>query len=157
MKCVLMLAGLLFRYTRTILEQSRQTGDQEGAQDKAGEDRQSHYRLKLGDGEREQKDALLVYYKKMALDRLFLFDCTVVPHAAVLLFSGASLAWHKDRDRVTVGGWIDMRITELHCALYRRLQREIENLLRVKVEDPGADIRARQRLLTHIVQMLVEA
>lgn len=129
----------------------------DGAEGKASEDRQSHYGLKLSQQEMTQKDALLVYYKKMALDRLFLFDCTVVPHAAVLLFSGASLAWHKNRDRVTVGGWIDMRITELHCALYRRLQREIEALMRAKVEDPCADIRDRQRLLTHIVQMLVEA
>lgn len=91
----------------------------------------------------------------MSLNKLFLFDGTVVPHAAVLLFSNSDIVWSKGRDRVTVGGWIEMKITELHCILYRRLQREIEDLLRSKVEDPAVDITARQRNLTYIVQLLV--
>jgi hypothetical protein len=90
----------------------------------------------------------------MALTKLFLFDCTVVPHAAVLLFSNNNLVWNKTTHRVTVGGWIEMKISELHCILYRRLQREIEGLLRTKVEDASADISARQRNLVHILSML---
>jgi hypothetical protein len=141
------------RYVKSILERSNDGN--EGEHGPTGLEQQSHYALKLSATEAEHKEAFLVYYKKMSLNRLFLFDCTVVPHAAVLLFSGGSLAWQKNKDRVTLGGWVDMRITELHCVLYRRLQREIDSLMRVKVEDPGRDISDRQHMLSHIVQLLM--
>ena len=91
----------------------------------------------------------------MASTKLFLFDATVVPHAAVLLFSANNLVLNKKRDRVLVGGWIEMHITELHCILYRRLQREIEDLLRSKVENTKLDISRRQQILRFIVQTLL--
>jgi hypothetical protein len=91
----------------------------------------------------------------MELGKLFLFDATVVPHAAVLLFSGCDLVRHHKMDRVTINGWIEMGITELHCILYRRLQQEIEVLLRSKVETPSLDIRKRQNTLQKIVLKLI--
>ena len=91
----------------------------------------------------------------MTINKLFLFDATLVPHAAVLLFSNSELVYHHKTRRVTVSGWIEMGITELHCILYRRLQREIEGLLRCKVENPGEDIAVRQRNLVYIVSALV--
>ena len=91
----------------------------------------------------------------MTINKLFLFDATLVPHASVLLFSNSELVYNHKTHRVTVSGWIEMQITELHCILYRRLQREIEGLLRCKVENPGEDIAARQRNLVYIVGVLV--
>jgi len=57
--------------------------------------------------------------------------------------------------RVQVGGWIQMQITELHAILYRRLQREIESLLRLKVETPEHDVRQRVHNLGRIIQSLL--
>lgn len=91
----------------------------------------------------------------MTINKPFLFDATVVPHASVLLFSNSELVYTHKTSRVCVSGWIEMNITELHCILFRRLQREIEELLRVKVEDPSVDISVRQKNLTYIVSMLV--
>ena len=118
----------------------------------------SHYALRGADAHSTSpKDAFIVYYTKMAMNnKVFLFDATVVPHTAVLLFSNANLVWNSDRDRVSVGGWIEMCITELHCVLFRRLQREIESLLRAKVEDPTLDIADRQCTLRHAVLALVQ-
>ncbi len=88
---------------------------------------------------------------------MFLFDATVVPHVAVLLFGNGchDFKISKKRDRVTVGGWIEMKVSELHAVLYKRLQQEIECLLRLKVETPLLDIAERQRDVRFIVETLL--
>lgn len=148
-----MFSVLCCSYTRAILD--RTPDATEGGGVNTTGPATSHYGLQLNNSEARPKEAYLVYHKKMALTKLFLFDCTVVPHAAVLLFSNNNLVWNRDTRRVTVGGWIEMKISELHCILYRRLQREIEGLLRTKVEDSSADISLRQRLLVEILTSLV--
>ena len=91
----------------------------------------------------------------MTINKLFLFDATVIPHTSILLFSNSDLVYNYKTQRVSVSGWIEMSITELHCILFRRLQREIEDLLRCKVECPQTDISVRQKNLTYIVSLLV--
>lgn len=89
---------------------------------------------------------------------MFLFDATVVPHVAVLLFGNGCHDFRigRKRDRVIVSGWVEMKVSELHAVLYKRLQQEIECLLRLKVENSQLDITERQRDLRYIVETLLE-
>ncbi|KAJ1406708.1 hypothetical protein B484DRAFT_208799, partial [Ochromonadaceae sp. CCMP2298] len=129
------------------------------------------------------QDAFLVYYKRMVSGRLFLYDATVVPHAALLLFSSAELQLSPLKgvgraERKTVGGpgrrllrarvgWIEVQVSELHAILYQRLQREVESLLRARVavrsrekgggveEQSPLSLDQRQRNLRKIVLSLM--
>jgi hypothetical protein len=40
--------------------------------------------------------------------------------------------------------------------LFRRLQTEMESMLRIKVEDPTTDITKRQAVLVRVIEMLLE-
>lgn len=118
------------------------------------------------------KDAFVAYHKKQATSRVFLHDCTVVPHVAILLFAGELRVSRKPKGHggskssysdkscrkdclVTVAGWIQFRMSELHAALYRRLQQEIEDLLRRKAEDPCCDVTGRQAVVVAVLTALV--
>jgi hypothetical protein len=111
----------------------------------------------LLDCDSTKKDAFVVYYKKIASSQVYLFDATAVPHVAVLLFGNGchDFKISTKRDRVVVGGWIEMRVEELHAVLYKRLQQEIECLLRIKVEDPTHDVADREKDLRFIVETLL--
>jgi hypothetical protein len=118
-----------------------------------------------GQGQRysRSKDAYIVYHKKVASSKVFLHDCTSVPAAAVLLFGGDILISRKRKGSndgegvlVTIGSWIHFKMIELHAVLYRRLQWEIESLLRVKVEDPNNDVSKRQAVLVRVIEALLE-
>eukprot|EP01034_Spumella_vulgaris_P021324 gene21324-27354_t len=109
------------------------------------------------EGDGTKKDAFIVFYKKIASSQVYLFDATAVPHVAVLLFGNGchDFKISAKRDRVVVGGWIEMCVEELHAVLYKRLQQEIECLLRLKVEDPLVDVREREKDLRFIVETLL--
>ena len=62
----------------------------------------------------------------------------------------------KTRRKVQIGGWIRFHIQELHVVLLKRLQEEVESLLRVRVENPRLDVRGRQELLVRVVEILLE-
>ena len=114
-----------------------------------------------GQGQRfgRSKDAFIVYHKKVASDRVYLHDCTLVPAAAILLFGGdlhISRARKGTFETVTIGSWIHFKMSELHAVLFRRLQTEMESLLRIKVEDPATDITKRQAVLVRVIEMLLE-
>lgn len=100
------------------------------------------------------KDAYIVYYTKVASNKLYLHDCSSVPLPAVLLFGG-DIAISKNRERIMVDGWIQLKTSELHAVLYKRLQREIEGLLICKVEDPFANITQRQACLAKVISLLL--
>jgi hypothetical protein len=109
------------------------------------------------------KDAYIVYHKKVASSKVYLHDCTSVPATAVLLFGGDILISRTRKGResedgvmVTIGSWIQFKMNELHAVLFRRLQWEIESLLRVKVEDPNNDVSKRQAVLVRVIETLLE-
>lgn len=102
------------------------------------------------------KEAYLAYYKKVAsTNKVYIYDCTAVPVPAMMLFGG-ELSIAKSRDRVIIDGWIQIKASELHAALYKRLQREIESMLIQRVESPQSNIFARQTLLIQILTKLLE-
>lgn len=114
-----------------------------------------------GQGQRfgRGKDAFIVYHKKVASDRVYLHDCTLVPAAAILLFGGdlhISRVRKASFETVTIGSWIHFKMSELHAVLFRRLQTEMESMLRIKVEDPSTDITKRQAVLVRVIEMLLE-
>lgn len=123
------------------------------------------YLLEGGQGRKigRSKDAYIVYHKKIASSKVFLHDCTSVPAAAVLLFGGDILISRTRKGgssdegvMVTIGSWIHFKMNELHAVLYRRLQWEIEALLRIKVEDPNNDVTKRQAILVKVIETLIE-
>ncbi len=95
---------------------------------------------------------------QIASTKVYLFDVTVVPHVGVLLFGNSCHDFRisSKRDRVTVGGWAEMKVSELHAVLYKRLQQEIECVLRLKVETPALDVGDRERDVRFIVETLLE-
>lgn len=90
----------------------------------------------------------------MATSKTFIFDCTCVPLIGVLLFCG-DLSISKKRDKIVIGKWIQVKSSELHAVLYRRLQEEISFLLDIKTKNPHQDIVVRQNLLIEIVKLLL--
>ena len=117
-----------------------------------------------GQGQSQRsKDAYIVYHKKVASTKVYLHDCTVVPAAAILLFGGDILISRTRKGSssevgvlVTVGSWIHFKMNELHAVLFRRLQGEIESLLRIKVEDAANDVTKRQAVLIKVIEALLE-
>lgn len=109
------------------------------------------------------KDAYIVYHKKILSSKVFLHDCTSVPIAAILLFGGDVLISRTRKGvsseayvMVTVGSWIHFKMKELHAVLFRRLQQEMDALLRIKVENPANDVSKRQAVLVRVVQALLD-
>ena len=109
------------------------------------------------------KDAYIVYHKKILSSKVFLHDCTSVPIAAILLFGGDVLISRTRKGvssdvyvMVTVGSWIHFKMKELHAVLFRRLQQEMDALLRIKVENPANDVSKRQAVLVRVVHALLE-
>ena len=109
------------------------------------------------------KDAYIVYHKKILSSKVFLHDCTSVPTAAILIFGGDVLISRTRKGvssdanvMVTVGSWIHFKMKELHAVLFRRLQLEMDALLRIKVENPSNDVSKRQAILVRVVQALLD-
>ena len=107
-------------------------------------------------GRRRVKDAYYVYHKKVSTtdSMVSIYDCSVIPHAAVLLFGG-DLNLNRTRDKVYVGDWIKMPVNELHAVLFKKLQIEVDSVLQCKVEDPGRDITERLSELRDIIDSIM--
>lgn len=73
---------------------------------------------------------------------------------AVLMFGG-DLTISKTRDKLVVGGWIGMKMSEVHAVLFCQLQREVDMVLRAKVEDPHKDVTAQQMGLRRVLGSLL--
>lgn len=85
-----------------------------------------------------------------------------MPHPALLLFAGNEIGLSNPGKkssrrslRVQINRWIEMELPELHLACFRRLQKEIEALLRAKVENPHLDISERQKVVSAAVCVLL--
>ena len=121
------------------------------------------------------KDAYIVYHKKVASSsKIFLYDCTSIPASAVLLFGGDILISKppkgskrkpmnnnlnsdpSGRVLVTVGGWIQFEMSELHAVLFKRLQLEIDMLLQMKVQNPMIDVSKQQNVLITVLHSLLQ-
>jgi hypothetical protein len=103
-------------------------------------------------------EAFLVYHKKVQTGQTFLFDCTWVPLAGVVLFGGKSTVARPSSSKtfLTVGGWINVKADELQAVLLRRLQMSLEDLLLAKVRDPTADIRHKQAIFVRVLETILE-
>lgn len=100
------------------------------------------------------KEAYIVYYTKVASTKLFIHDASSVPLPAILLFGG-DISISKSRDRILVDGWIQLKASELHAVLYKRLQREIETMLIKKVENPKVNLSERQKIVRDVLVKLL--
>jgi hypothetical protein len=116
----------------------------------------------------EGKEAYMVYFQKTATSSnpssstpsVSVFDCSVVPHAAVLLFAGKmhivrSEKSGKSTGKVRICDWIEMSVSEEDAVLCKKLREEIERLLRVIVERPGEDISTRLNRLRAVIDLVV--
>lgn len=86
-----------------------------------------------------------------------MFDGSVIPHNVLLLFGGAGeMQLSPKRDRVAVGPWV-IRLAELHAVLYKRLQRELELLLRATVQKSlqAGELKQRQQMICEVVKLLL--
>lgn len=95
-----------------------------------------------------------MYYTKVASTKLFIHDASSVPLPAILLFGG-DISISKSRDRILVDGWIQLKASELHAVLYKRLQREIETMLIKKVENPKVNLSERQKIVRDVLVKLL--
>lgn len=82
---------------------------------------------------------------------------------AILLFGG-DVSINADRDMMIVKdpnskletSVIKVKASELHAVLFKRLQNEIENILKMKIENTTTDISMRQSLLVSVLEKLLE-
>jgi hypothetical protein len=110
--------------------------------------------------------ALLFDHSSLQTDtsgQLNVFDASVVPHAALLLFAGNEILQSnpgkkknaRKSQRIVVNQWIEMELSELHLACYRKLAREIETVLRSKVELPHSDVEPKLRVIREALRLLL--
>ncbi len=88
--------------------------------------------------------------------RLYLYDCSSVPVAALLLFGG-HLSVSKDGRLVSVHKWLHFKMAEVHAVLLQTVQEEFEDLLRKKAEDPFVDISFVQGVLRAVLEALLDS
>ena len=71
--------------------------------------------------------------------RLYVFDCSVVPLAALLLFGG-DLRMSRDRKLLLSGrqSWLKVKVEEAQGVLLRALKGLLAGLWEVALGDPGA-------------------
>jgi len=94
--------------------------------------------------------------------RPYLYDCTSIPLPALLLFGG-DVSINGDRDMMIIKdpnskletSVIKIKTSELHAVLFKRLQNEIESILKLKIEDTTTDISMRQSLLISVLEKLL--
>lgn len=87
----------------------------------------------------------------------------MIPHAVLLLFAGNEIVMSnpgkkknaRKSSRIMLNGWIEMELSELHLACYRRIQREIESVLRQKVEYQQCDLLDRQAMIQSVLMILL--
>jgi hypothetical protein len=90
-----------------------------------------------GKGTQGRLPLLLAYLQSLHSSRLFLLDCTEIsPVMAILSCGHASSS--KDGRSVTVDRWLTFKSSELHGVLFRRMQGEIEALLRDNLASASA-------------------
>jgi hypothetical protein len=109
-------------------------------------------------------NAFLIFHKKLASTKVYLYDCSVVSAASVLLFGGnlsiqrvhgGKRGGKSEKYVVVVGDWIRMKISELHAILFKRLQNEIDGLLQDKVENMSTDTSSRQEVLVKVLEAIL--
>jgi hypothetical protein len=109
-------------------------------------------------------------------NKINVFDATVVPHACLLLFAGNEIhvkkmstgkdnlqsknkKKRKERRavRVQICNWIEMELSELHLAFYRRIQHEFEMIMRLRVEGRYDEqvMAEKQKLVAQAVSILI--
>jgi ATP-dependent RNA helicase DHX29 len=106
------------------------------------------------------RDSYFIYHKSLESNKLYLMDATLVPSCAVMLFGG-DINIHKNRKQVTIDGWLNFKISELHAVLYRRLSMELERIIKeaaylsiLKQEQEIELLRQRQTVLIEILLSL---
>jgi ATP-dependent RNA helicase DHX29 len=81
----------------------------------------------------------LTYLEKVRTSQVFLRDCTVVSPAALVLFGGQLEVDHA-AGRVSIDGWLRVKVPAKTAALVRKLREALEALLKKKVIEPRRDI-----------------
>jgi hypothetical protein len=116
-----------------------------------------------------RKELFLVYHQKVFLPLLTsslhqiaspnpsLFDATSVSPVALILFgqSFSEATKGSHRSRVIVNGWIHLEVAELHAAIVRRLQAEINSLLLLKVATPHLEMTRTAELVNAILSRIL--
>ena len=94
------------------------------------------------------------YLEKVATSKVYIRDATRVTPLAMMLFS-AGFGQARQRQVVTLDGWIEFVCRPNVLALIEALRSEIEKLLLAKAENPHTDIGPRALLVRETVVQLV--
>ncbi len=92
----------------------------------------------------------------------------MIPHSALLLFAGNEILLsnpgkkknQRKCQRVVINRWIEMELSELHLACYRRVSKEIESVLRQKVEDvhnQHSKLLEKQASIAAVLEILLKS
>ncbi len=85
-----------------------------------------------------------------------MYDCSSVPLIAILLFCG-ELRIARNGKLVIINKWIQFKVDERHAVLLKKIQQEIDFVLRKKVELPFSDITEEQYILRSLMDILVDS
>ena len=98
--------------------------------------------------------SLVTFHQKMATHRSFVMDATLVHANAVVLFGG-KLAVDHVSSAVTLDGWLSLSVPARTAVMIKELRKQLEALLRSKVQHPRLDLSAEAGPLVSAVVMLL--
>lgn len=86
-----------------------------------------------------------------------IYDVSSVSPVSLMLFGQSFSESIKSsrRSKVVVNGWIHLHISELHAAIIRRIQSEIQDLLIAKVENPHLNTTIKQDLIIASLKIIL--
>ncbi|KAK2981983.1 hypothetical protein RJ640_007575 [Escallonia rubra] len=98
----------------------------------------------------------LVFNEKIKVNSVFLRDSTAISDSVLLLFGGSLLRGEIEGHVKMLGGYLEFFMKPSIAALYQSLRRELEELIQIKLLNPGMDIHCYHELLSALRWLISE-
>lgn len=97
---------------------------------------------------------LLVYHEKVKTTKVYMRDSNIISPYPVLLFGGTLRLYHQ-KGVIVVDDWIAFKASPKVATLMKLLRKEMDALLRIKIEMPDADVSVSGKHLISAVSSLL--
>ncbi|KAK3036728.1 hypothetical protein RJ639_030552 [Escallonia herrerae] len=98
----------------------------------------------------------LVFNEKIKVNSVFIRDSTAISDSVLLLFGGSLLRGEIEGHVKMLGGYLEFFMKPSIAALYQSLRRELEDLIQIKLLNPGMDIHCYHELLSALRWLISE-
>ncbi|VFQ59026.1 unnamed protein product [Cuscuta campestris] len=97
----------------------------------------------------------LVFLEKVATNKVFLRDTTIVSPYSILLFGGSINVQHQG-GIITIDGWLKVRAAAQTAVLFKELQLTLRDILKDLIQNPRSASTKAKEVISSIIQLLLE-